>query len=195
MCERKKHSKPYTREALLKKEIDLSIIVAMTEKRIIGNRGELPWKRLWSDMKRFKENTTEAGAMIMGHTTYVSILKEHNKPLPGRKHIVLTRNKFLSSQYASVKFVHSAEEALREVALGGGKAFVIGGGEIYKTFLLVPEVRTMLLTIVHTVQATELRGDTFFPEIGAEWNLISESPVRLWDPEDAFETSFKVYQR
>lgn len=180
---------------LLKKALDLSVIVAMTKERTIGCNNDLPWGNLPSDMKRFQENTTKAGIMIMGHNTYASILKKHGKPLPRRKHIVLTRNKYLSSQKESVKFVKSVEEALREVALSGGEAFVIGGGEIYKTFLLVPEVRTILLTVVHTVQATELRGDTFFPEIGSDWNLISESPVRLWNPKDAFETSFRVYQR
>lgn len=176
----------------MKKDIDLSIIVAMTGKRIIGKQGDLPWKRLPSDKKRFQENTVQAGTMIMGHATYASILKEHGKPLPGRKHIVLTRNESLSSQDASVTFVYSIEEALREVAMSGGRAFVIGGGEIYKIFLLIPEVRMILMTVVH---APELTGDVFFPEIDASWNLISESPFNFKNPKDAFDTSFRVYQR
>lgn len=172
-------------------EIDLSIIVAMTdENRVIGNNGKLPW-RLPSDLARFKENTQQTGVMIMGHNTYASILERNNKPLQGRKHIVLTRNKFLSSQYASVTFARSVEKALMEVTLSGGRAFVIGGGEIYRIFLQLPEVKRLYIT---TVYAPELSGDAYFPDIDMRyWKLIFGSTICQWDTKDEYETSHEMY--
>src|SRR3989344_3054918 len=108
--------------------LDLSIIVAMTPGGVIGNKGELPWK-LSSDLAHFKKITTEVGVIVMGRKTWESILERNGKPLPGRKHIVITRNP-KHPEYESVCFVSSVEEANRQIASYGGRGCVIGGAEI-----------------------------------------------------------------
>ena len=64
----------------------LSIIVAMSENRVIGRDNRLPW-HLPADLKRFKQLTT-GHTVIMGRKTHESI----GKPLPQRRNIIVTRN-------------------------------------------------------------------------------------------------------
>ena len=59
-------------------------IAAMSENRVIGNHGKIPW-HLPEDFRWFKHKTM-GGTLIMGRKTFESI----GKPLPGRKTVVLT---------------------------------------------------------------------------------------------------------
>lgn len=175
--------------------IDLSLIVAMTSKRIIGNKGELPWGHLPSDLAHFKKITTEAGIVIMGRITYAAILARNGKPLPGRKHIVLTMLR-IPPEHESVKFVGSLEEARKEVADYGGRACVIGGEEIYKLFLPTQDLTKAYVT---TVNAPDLVGDAYFPEMtsgpNAEWRCTERARMCRVHPNDEYETSLSVYER
>ena len=60
-------------------------IAAMSENRVIGNTGDIPW-HLPEDFKWFKK-TTMGGILVMGRKTYESI----GRPLPGRDTYVLSR--------------------------------------------------------------------------------------------------------
>ena len=102
----------------------IKIIVAMSKNRVIGNNNELIWK-LSSDLKRFKELTTEQ-SVVMGRKTYESI----GRPLPNRRNIIITRN----SEYEveGCEIVSSLEEAL---LLTGSSCFIIGGGAIIWSFV------------------------------------------------------------
>lgn len=91
---------------------------------MIGRDGGLPW-HLPADLRRFKAMTM-GRPMIMGRKTFDGF----PSPLPGRRHIVLTRDRDWQSVGAEV--VHSVEEA---IALAGGDAAVIGGAEIFALFL------------------------------------------------------------
>ena len=62
----------------------LSMISAVAENRVIGNKNALPW-HMPADFKHFKE-TTFGKAIVMGLNTFKSI---GDKPLPGRKNIIL----------------------------------------------------------------------------------------------------------
>jgi dihydrofolate reductase len=174
--------------------IDLSIVVAMSQKCIIGNGGELPWKRLPSDLARFKRITMKSGIVIMGRTTYESILVRNATPLPGRKHIVLTR-KCICSCHESVRFVGSVEKALQEVIANGGRACIIGGGEIFRLFLPLSQVTKMYITRVHA----KLHGDVTFPAMiptaNAYWRCVDTSERCKRDPNDEYYTSFELYKR
>jgi len=182
-------------------EIDLSIVAAMTCSGVIGTNGGLPWeeagKKVVSDLIRFRDITKEARIMLMGYKTYISILSRNKAPLSERKHIVLTRKKkgCLPSSRESVQFVGSVEEALTAVAANGGRACVIGGGEVFRIFLPMPEVKKVYLTKVHA----ELRGDTVFPVLvptaDAHWICTDISDVRKWNPNDEYPTSFETYER
>ena len=66
----------------------------------------------------------------MGRATWAS-LPARFRPLPGRDNIVLTRSPGYEAAGALV--VHGVDEALRLV--GDRDAWVIGGEEVYRTFL------------------------------------------------------------
>ena len=63
----------------------ISVIAAMSENRVIGRDGKLPW-HLPDDLRHFKQLTT-ARHVIMGRRTFESF----GRPLPDRVSIVVTR--------------------------------------------------------------------------------------------------------
>ena len=71
-----------------------SLVVAMARNRVIGRNNALPW-RLPADLAHFKR-VTMGHPVVMGRRTYESI----GKPLPGRKNIVVTRNRDFSHRAA-----------------------------------------------------------------------------------------------
>lgn len=158
----------------------LSIIVAIAENGVIGNENKLIW-RLPADLKFFKE-TTMGHPMIMGRKTFDSI----GKALPGRRSLVITRNKKFSAE--GVEVFSSPEEVLKAVS-PGEEAFVIGGAEIYR--LLLPYCDKLIITRVHHT----FEGDTFFPQIDyAEWKLLS-SEQHSKDEKNAYDYTFEIYKR
>lgn len=105
---------------------------------VIGRDGDLPW-HIPADLKRFKAMTA-GKPMIMGRKTFESF----PAPLPGRRHIVLTRDSAWHAESAEV--AHLVEAA---VALAGDVAeiAVIGGAEVFALFL--PQADRIELTEVH----------------------------------------------
>src|SRR5512147_2535664 len=93
--------------------------LARARNGVIGRDGKLPW-HLPADLKRFKAQTM-GKPMIMGRKTFESF----PSPLPGRRHIVLTRDTGWSAAGAEV--AHTPEAAL--ALAGGGDIAVIGGAE------------------------------------------------------------------
>jgi dihydrofolate reductase len=88
--------------------------------------------------------------MVMGRKTFDSL----PGLLPGRRHVVLTRDRRWSAAGAEV--AHSVEEAL---ALAGMQPVsVIGGAEIFR--MLMPAAVRIELTDV----LAEVPGDTFMPD-------------------------------
>jgi dihydrofolate reductase len=124
----------------------ISFVLARADNGVIGRDGQLPW-HLPADLKRFKAMTM-GKPMIMGRKTFESF----PSPLPGRRHIVLTRDPTWAANGAEV--AHSVEEAL---ALAGDEAAVIGGAEVFALFLDRADV--IELTEVHA----EPEGDATVP--------------------------------
>ncbi len=158
----------------------LIVIAAMSENRVIGSGGRLPW-RLPLDMARFKR-LTMGHAVIMGRKTYDSM----RSPLPGRNNIVISRNPFFAAR--GVKPAASLERA---IALAGGdrEIYVIGGGSIYA--LALPRADRIELTVVHA----EVGGDAFFPEFDeGAWNLVAEETHEA-DDRHAFAFTFRTLDR
>lgn len=127
--------------------MQVSLIVAMSENRVIGKLGKLPW-HLPNDLIHFKKLTTGKN-ILMGRKTFDSI----GRALPNRNNLVLTKN--LDLRADAITVFHSKEELLDSKL---DELMVIGGEEIYKLFL--PECRKIYLTLVHDVVA----GDAFFPD-------------------------------
>ena len=143
----------------------ISIIVAKSRNNVIGSEGNLPW-HIPEDLKKFK-SITMGKPMIMGRSTFESI----GKALPGRKNIVMTRDKGYQADGISV--AHSLEEALI-LCEQAREIMIIGGGEIYKIFIGM--VNRLYLTNVEK----HIDGDVFFPEIDlSKWKVMSkeEFPV------------------
>lgn len=137
-----------------------SIIVAMTPDRVIGCKGELPW-RLSADLRQFKR-LTMGHHIIMGRKTYDSI----GRLLPGRRTIVVSRQ--LDLAVAGADVVHSVEEALA-ISQGDPEPFFVGGQQIYREAL--PVATRIYLTLVHA----QSEGDAFFPELPEQqWQLVEE---------------------
>ena len=124
----------------------ISLILARADNGVIGSNGGLPW-RLPADLKRFKA-LTMGKPMIMGRKTFESF----PAPLPGRRHIVLTRRADWSAPGAEL--AHTPGQALR---LAGGEAAVIGGAEVFA--LLLDRAERIDLTEVHAAP----EGDTIVP--------------------------------
>ena len=136
----------------------LSIIVAKSRNNVIGSEGNLPW-HIPEDLKKFK-SITMGKPMIMGRSTFESI----GKALPGRKNIVMTRDKEYQADGISV--AHNLEEAL-VLCEQAREIMIIGGGEIYKLFFGI--VNRLYLTNVEKY----IDGDVFFPEIDlSKWKMI-----------------------
>ena len=128
----------------------ISIIVAKSNNNVIGSEGHLPW-HIPEDLKQFK-SITMGKPMIMGRSTFESI----GKALPGRKNIVMTRDKEYQADGISVANTLEESVILCEQAK---EIMIIGGGEIYKLFFGM--VNRLYLTNVEK----HVDGDVFFPEI------------------------------
>ena len=137
----------------------VTLVVARATNGVIGRDGDLPW-RISADLKHFKK-VTMGSAMIMGRRTFDSL----PKVLPGRRHIVLTRDRNWSAPGAEV--AHSVDEALS--LAGSEPVSIIGGAEIFELFL--PHADRLELTEVRG----EVDGDTIMvdPRSTGEWREVA----------------------
>ena len=145
----------------------ITLIVARSLAGVIGREGKLPW-HIPADLKRFKA-ITMGSAMVMGRKTFESL----PGILPGRRHIVLTRDRDWKAEGAEV--AHSADEAL---ALAGNEPVsVIGGADVFALFLPLAD-RVELTEVL-----ADIPGDTVMPDPrgSIEWK---ETEVAVHAPED-----------
>jgi dihydrofolate reductase len=158
----------------------LSIIAAVSENNALGKENKLLW-HLPADLKRLK-SLTMGHHLIMGRKTFESL----GKPLPGRPHVIISRQK--NYQPDGVTVVDSLEKAI-EFAKHDDQAFVFGGGEIYR--LALPFVKKIYLTRVKAL----FEGDTYFPElISDEWKMV-KCESYLPDEKNLFYYSFEEYNK
>ena len=161
-------------------EMIISLIVAMDRRGVIGAGGDLPW-RLSDDLKQFKA-ITMGKPLVMGRKTHESI----GRPLPGRRNIVLTRQRGYTAQGCVV--CHDVESVLAACA-GFEEVMVMGGATLYELFL--PRADRIYLT---RVQA-EVDGDTWFPPFDeSAWNEV-ERRERQADARNEYPVSFRVLER
>lgn len=156
----------------------ISFHLARAANGVIGRDGGLPW-RLPADLKRFKAQTM-GKPMIMGRKTFESF----PSPLPGRRHIVLTRDRDWRAEGAEV--AHTPAEAL--ALAGDGDVAVIGGAEVFALFL--PRADTIELTEVHI----DAEGDATVPPFGLAWRETAreDHPSEAGRPAYSFVTLERV---
>lgn len=144
----------------------MTAIVAVDQNWGIGNGNKLQF-RIPADQKFFRETTT-GGVVVMGRKTFESFPKQ--RPLPNRVNIVLSRD---PSFHPEGVIVAAGEEALDCVLEQhtGKKVFLIGGAQIYRTFL--SRCKEALVTKVEAVR----EADAFFPDLDKDpdWSLEETS--------------------
>lgn len=135
----------------------ITLIYACAENGVIGRDNTMPW-HIPADLKRFKA-LTMGKPMVMGRKTFASL----PGLLPGRRHIVLTRDTAWQAEGAEA--AHSVGEAL--ALAGDGEVAVVGGAEIYALFLPLA-MRVELTEVDGTFD-----GDTHMPPLGPEWREVA----------------------
>ena len=163
--------------------VHVSMIWAMTPNRVIGQGGGMPW-RIPRDMKWFRKQTL-GQAVVMGRGTLASW---GGKPLKDRFNIVLTSDR--SWRREGVEVVDSVSAAL---ALCQERKFfdliVIGGAEIYKSFL--PLAERLYVTLVWS----ETEGDRHFPHYDErQWRVVWQEDRWRQGPKDSHPTRFIWYE-
>jgi dihydrofolate reductase len=153
----------------------ISIIAAMSDGRVIGRDGKLPW-HIPADLTRFR-SLTMGHTVAMGRKTFEGI----GHPLPGRKNIVVTRK---GAPIEGCQVVRSLQEAVEAVA-GDDEVFICGGAELYQEAL--PISHRIYLTVVHG----KYPGDVFFPEIPDGFQELHREDF----PEATPPLSFLVFEK
>ena len=139
----------------------ITIVLARAINGVIGRDGQLPW-HIPGDLKRFKA-LTMGSAMIMGRKTFDSL----PGILPGRRHIVMTRDAGWAVE--GVEVAHDVDGAL---GLAGGDAVsVIGGAAIFELFEPIAdriELTEVLAEVTGDVTMPDLRSSERWREVASE---------------------------
>lgn len=159
----------------------VSLVAAVARGGVIGRDNGIPW-RIPEDVARFRE-LTMGHPVVMGRRTWDSIPARF-RPLPGRRNIVVTRNRKWYGDGA--ERVGSLEEALDFLA-GAPEVFVIGGAGVYAAAL--PLADELQLTEIDA----EIEGDTLFPPFDeAVFQEVEREPHA---PADRYPFAFVRYVR
>ena len=158
----------------------MDLIVAVYDDWGIGKNGTQPIA-LSADRKFFRE-TTRGAMVIVGRRTVEDFPEQ--KPLPGRVNVVLNRSLQEMPGFTVCQSPREAE-LLAETA---ERAFVIGGGSIYRQ--LLPMCSKAYVTKVHAKPESE----TFFPDLDkdSDWQL---EDVVLSGEENGIAYEMCVYER
>lgn len=161
---------------------EIIVIAAVAEKdRLIGNGMRLPW-HIPEDLKRFKRLTL-GHPLLMGRKTFESLLVQFGRPLPERRHIVLTSDPE-RVQHPVAECVTSVDEALAAVKYET-KVYIAGGAQVYKAFLETAD--RLELTLVEG----DFEGDTYFPT----WKHLVGTVYTLEKRSEREGFRFETYKR
>ena len=163
--------------------MELALIAAVARNDVIGRGDALPWQ-LPEDQRHFRRVTMGA-PVIMGRKTWDS-LPARFRPLPGRRNIVVTRNP--AWRAAGAEQAPSLDAALA-LAADAARAFVIGGGELYRAALA--QAAELVLTEIER----DFDGDARFPDFDRSvFRERSREPHHAAPPND-FDYAFVTYRR
>lgn len=134
------------------------LIWAEARDRVIGAGGTIPW-RLPGEQALFKQRTM-GSTVVMGRVTWES-LPPRVRPLPGRRNVVLTRDRSWSADGAETA------GSVADVLARFDDVWVIGGAAVYAAFL--PHAGQVVRTEIDLTVA----GDTRAPTLGDEWTATA----------------------
>lgn len=136
--------------------MDLIAIAARSANNVIGKGNKLPWPHNQQDLRWFMQ-ITKGHPIIMGINTFESL----PKLLPGRKHIVITRQVKVSEnpmvQFVNPQLLDATISRLEECG-NVRQAFVLGGAHLFSN--LLPRCNAIYLRTFHA----EYEGDVKFPD-------------------------------
>ena len=149
----------------------ITIVLARAINGVIGKDNDLPW-HIPGDLRRFKR-LTMGSAMIMGRKTFDSL----PGILPGRRHIVMTRDSSWSVE--GVEVVHDIDAAI--TAAGNEPISVIGGAAIFELFEPIAdkiELTEVIAEVDGDVSMPDLRSSERWREVAYEDHLpTGETPA------------------
>jgi len=138
----------------------ITLIAALTEDRVIGNDGEIPWHI--PDDQEFFYRETVGHPVIMGRKTYANIIDKLGHRLKSRLNIVLTQSESYQNGTVAARNKQAALEAAEDSHKD--EVYVAGGESVYEQF--IDEADRMVLTWVDG----EYEGDSYFPNFNVdEW--------------------------
>lgn len=158
----------------------MNLIVAVYDDWGIGRDGTQPIA-LSADRKFFRQ-TTKGAMVIVGRRTIQDFPGQ--KPLPGRVNIALSRTQ---QEIPGFTVCPSPEEAAA-LAKTADRAFVIGGGSVYRQML--PFCEAAYITKVHCTVAS----DTYFPNLDEDENWILDSILETGE-ENGIAYEMCLYRR
>jgi len=158
----------------------VSLVAARARNGVIGRDNAMPWK-IPGEQAYFKR-VTMGHPIIMGRRTWDSI----GRPLPGRRSIIVTRDRSFTAAGAEV--VHSVDEALAKCA-GAPEVFVIGGAQIYAAAM--PYADRLLITEIDH----DFDGDAFMPPPDAALWRETARDTHVADGESPFRFAYVNYER
>lgn len=163
----------------------ISIIVAYSQtNRIIGNNNKLPWY-IPSDMRRFK-NLTIDHKLVMGRNTFESLNKI---PLKNRDCYIMSNNRDYEVPEICTLINDMYPIVLNDIE--GKEVFIIGGEQIYRTFL--PYTDKLYITEIID-ENNPIIGDTTFPIYNDKfWKVVHEE--NCFEEGDSHKTVFKIVER
>lgn len=164
----------------------ISMIAAVAENGVIGRDNDLPW-HMSTDLKRFKA-ITMGKPLVIGRKN----LESFPRLLPGRPHVVITRDRTYVRE--GVHVVHSFDEAIATASAlaaeaGVDEVCIAGGGEIYRLGMPIADI----LHITHV--KADIPGDTTFPVIDPEvWEAEEVGRMEAGEKDD-YSARFVTYTR
>lgn len=160
----------------------ITFVYAQDKNGGIGLNNQLPW-HLPGDLHFFKK-TTMGKTIVMGRKTFESM---GCRLLPGRKSVVLTRDKSYGHQIEGLTVLYSKNEVLNLAK--NEEVMIIGGAEIFNLFWNEANL------IIRTYIDATFECDVFMPEINkVDWNLLC-SETHVTDQEPIINYQFQKWER
>jgi len=161
----------------------------MAANRVIGRDNALPWK-IPEDLAWFKQHTLNK-TIVMGRKTWESL---YYRPLPQRKHIIITGNKgyqpcdHKQQIVDSIQLMDNIHGIIQDYGTSEtAEIMIMGGASIYQQFL--PYCHKMYLT---TIQR-EFNGDAYFPMFNpVEWDEVF---LQSQQTADQLQYDFRILQK
>lgn len=155
--------------------MQFNLIVAVSRNNGIGYKGNIPWY-IKSDLQYFSKLTKGNGhnAIVMGNNTWKSLSSDYSLGLTGRDNFILSHSTSLDERFDKdnrlIKSFEKVEEFERFMEKKTyEEVWIIGGAQIYKTFLDKNMIKKCYITYIDK----DFECDTFLPDLAlSKWSEI-----------------------